>query len=104
MGFLATIGLGTVFGHLFNQGGGGIPQVQPPQATQAAQQPSAATVRGQVGAGGAGGPGGAPGVAQTFLSGAGGVDPSLLNLGRATLLGGGTAPTRSSPGMASPGG
>jgi hypothetical protein len=37
---------------------------------------------------GAGQAGGAPGVAQTFLTGAGGIDPSLLNLGKTTLLGG----------------
>lgn len=32
--------------------------------------------------------GGAPGVAQTFLTGSSGVDPSTLNLGKSTLLGG----------------
>jgi uncharacterized protein HemX len=49
------------------------PNVQAVQASQA----------------GAGQGGGAPGVAQTFLTGASGVDPSLLNLGKNTLLGGG---------------
>jgi hypothetical protein len=38
---------------------------------------------------GTGQAGGSPGVAQTFLTGASGVDPSLLNLGKNTLLGGG---------------
>lgn len=37
---------------------------------------------------GTGQAGGNPGVAQTFLTGPGGVDPSLLNLGKSTLLGG----------------
>lgn len=37
---------------------------------------------------GTGQAGGSPGVAQTFLTGPGGVDPSLLNLGKSTLLGG----------------
>lgn len=53
---------------------------------QAAQAPGVQSVAaGQAGAGQAGG---APGVAQTFLTGASGVDPSTLNLGRASLLGG----------------
>lgn len=38
--------------------------------------------------GGTGQAGGSPGVAQTFLSGPGGVDQNSLLLGRATLLGG----------------
>ncbi|WP_426116305.1 hypothetical protein [Massilia sp. PWRC2] len=42
----------------------------------------------QAGQAGAGQAGGAPGVAQTFLTGASGVDPATLNLGRSTLLGG----------------
>jgi hypothetical protein len=37
--------------------------------------------------GGAGQAGGAPGVAQTLLTGAGGVDPSTIGLGKNTLLG-----------------
>jgi len=36
---------------------------------------------------GAGQAGGAPGVAQTLLNGAGGIDPSTLGLGRNILLG-----------------
>jgi hypothetical protein len=55
----------------------------PPQASKA---PDASTVAaGQAGTGQAGG---APGVAQTFLTGPGGIDPSLLQLGKQTLLGG----------------
>lgn len=74
------------------------PQV--PAAPQASQAPDAMGTRASVAGVGQGG--GSPGIAQTFLSGAGGVDPSLLQLGRNTLLGGGgggTAPT----GMASVG-
>jgi len=37
--------------------------------------------------GGAGQAGGAPGVAQTLLTGAGGIDPSTIGLGKNTLLG-----------------
>lgn len=56
----------------------------PPQASQV---PDANGVRtGQMGTGQGGGQ---PGVAQTFLTGAGGVDPSTLKLGKNTLLGGG---------------
>jgi hypothetical protein len=54
---------------------------------QASKAPSVQSV--QAGQAGAGQAGGAPGVAQTFLTGAAGVDPSLLNLGKSTLLGGG---------------
>lgn len=53
---------------------------------QASQAPSAQGVQSSVAGMGQGG--GAPGVAQTFLTGAGGVDPSLMNIGKATLLGG----------------
>ena len=53
---------------------------------QASKAPTAQSI--QAGQAGAGQAGGAPGVANTFLTGAGGVDPSTLNLGRATLLGG----------------
>lgn len=69
-------------------GKGGAPKL--PNAPQAAQSPDANTdITKNAGAGQAGGN---PGVAQTFLTGPGGVDPSLLNLGKSTLLGGG-APT-----------
>lgn len=54
---------------------------------QASKAPSVQAV--QAGQAGAGQAGGAPGVAQTFLTGASGVDPSTLNLGKSTLLGGG---------------
>lgn len=53
---------------------------------QASKAPSVQSV--QAGQAGTGQAGGAPGVAQTFLTGAAGVDPSLLNLGKNTLLGG----------------
>lgn len=57
-----------------------------PAPPQASQVPDANTVvKGQTGQGQAAG---SPGVAQTFLTGPGGIDPSLLNLGKATLLGG----------------
>lgn len=58
----------------------------PPQPGQA---PNAQSVR--TGMAGMGQGGGSPGIAQTFLSGAGGVNPSMLQLGGNTLLGGGTA-------------
>lgn len=61
-----------------------------PATPQASQVPDANTdLSKEAGTGQAGGN---PGVAQTFLTGPGGVDPSLLNLGKSTLLGGG-APT-----------
>lgn len=57
-----------------------------PQAPQASQVPDAnADLTKNAGTGQSGG---SPGVAQTFLTGPGGIDPSLLNLGKATLLGG----------------
>jgi hypothetical protein len=57
-----------------------------PPESQAAKAPDASSIAaGQAGQGQAGG---APGVAQTFLTGPGGIDPSLLNLGKTTLLGG----------------
>lgn len=66
------------------------PALQKPEAPpqpQAAKMPDASAIaRGQAGAGQAGG---SPGVAQTFLTGPGGIDPSLLQLGKTSLLGGG---------------
>lgn len=53
---------------------------------QATKSPTSAAVMGQQA--GTGQAGGAPGVAQTFLTGAGGVDPNTLNIGKSTLLGG----------------
>lgn len=53
---------------------------------QASKAPNAAGIANQLA--GTGQAGGSPGVAQTFLTGAAGVDPSLLNLGKAQLLGG----------------
>jgi hypothetical protein len=61
------------------------PDIKPPP--QASKSPDVQSVAaGQAGQGQAGG---APGVAQTFLTGSGGIDPSLLQLGKKTLLGGG---------------
>lgn len=54
------------------------PVSAPPKA---AQQPGLQNARGNLS-------GGSTGVASTFLTGTAGVDPSLLNLGRSTLLGG----------------
>jgi len=60
-----------------------------PAKPQASQVPDANTdITKNAGTGQAGGN---SGVAQTFLTGPGGIDPSLLNLGKATLLGGGGA-------------
>lgn len=53
---------------------------------QASKAPSTNSVASQLA--GTGQAGGAPGIAQTFLTGASGVDPSTLNLGKNTLLGG----------------
>jgi len=52
---------------------------------QAAQSPNASAI--SAGLAGAGQAGGSPGVAQTLLTGANGVDPNSLNLGKNTLLG-----------------
>lgn len=60
----------------------------PAPATQATSAPDTSTVRAQQA--GTGQAGGQAGVAQTFLTGPGGVDPSLLQLGKNTLLGGST--------------
>lgn len=60
-----------------------------PKMPQASQVPDANTdITKNAGTGQAGG---SPGVASTFLTGPGGIDPSLLNLGKSTLLGGGTS-------------
>jgi hypothetical protein len=57
----------------------------PPAMPQASQAPNAQGIaRGMAGAGQAGG---SPGVGQTMLTGAGGVDPNTLALGKNTLLG-----------------
>lgn len=52
---------------------------------QASQAPTTQAV--QAGMTGAGQAGGAPGIAQTFLTGAQGVDPNSLAVGKNTLLG-----------------
>ena len=55
-----------------------------PPASQAAQQPDSQVVRQNVAGTGQGG--GSPGIASTLLT-KGGVDPSMLTLGKNTLLG-----------------
>ena len=59
--------------------------VKPDALPQASQVPDAQGVR--AGQSGAGQAGGAPGIAQTFLTGTGGVDPDSLKLGKTSLLG-----------------
>jgi hypothetical protein len=64
------------------------PKIKAPEAVpmpQMSKAPDLNAIRNsQAGPGQAGG---SPGVAQTFLTGAGGVDPSTLTLGRTLLLG-----------------
>lgn len=81
----AAVGAGASIYSALNQPSA--PKVQDPTKFQAAQVPNAQTVRGSMAGTGQGG--GSPGIAQTFLSGTGGVSPSLLQLGGNTLLGGG---------------
>lgn len=57
----------------------------PTPLAQSAQVPDAAKVGGDMS--GTGQAGGSPGVAQTMLTGPGGVDPNTLSLGKNTLLG-----------------
>lgn len=90
MGITAYVAAGMVGAFIGSQTGKSkTPAMQSavaPPASQAAKAPDASSVAaGQAGAGQAGG---APGVAQTFLTGPGGIDPSLLNLGKTSLLGG----------------
>lgn len=73
----------------------GAPKVQTPTELQSAKSPDATSVRNALAGPGQGG--GAQGIAQTFLSGAGGVNPALLQLGSNTLLGGGTSGSSSTP-------
>lgn len=87
MGFSAAAALGGMLVSQMTQQKPSAPQI--PAAPQASQAPDAAGTRAAMAGTGQGG--GSPGIAQTFLSGAGGVDPSLLNLGRSTLLGGGAS-------------
>lgn len=65
----------------------GAPKLAP--AKQGAQTPTAGDVR--QGMAGMGQGGGAPGIAQTFLTGSGGVNPFMMPLGQNTLLGGGNS-------------
>lgn len=63
------------------------PALQEPTAPpQASKAPDALTTAQALA--GAGQANGTPGVAQTFLTGPGGIDPSLLKLSKTTLLGG----------------
>jgi len=66
-----------------------MPSLTPPSAPgalpQSAHSPNAATI--SAGLAGAGQAGGSPGAAQTLLTGANGVDPNSLKLGKNTLLG-----------------
>jgi len=66
------------------------PSIPAPQAPIAPPQASSAPqVQGvQAAMGGTGQAGGAPGAASTILTGAGGVDPNSLTLGKKSLLGG----------------
>lgn len=61
-----------------------LPQVA--AAPQASKAPNTQDVANATA--GQGQAGGAPGIAQTFLTGAGGVNPNQLNLQKSTLLGG----------------
>lgn len=65
------------------------PKPQNPTKLQTAQTPDASSVRNSFAGTGQGG--GSPGIAQTFLSGVGGVNPALLQLGGNSLLGGGSS-------------
>jgi len=99
MGFTATAALvATAAASTYAQlSGPKAPSVAPPP--QAAKVPDAMGTRNALAGTGQGG--GSPGIANTFLTGSQGVDPSLLNLGKNTLLGGGTSSGLS--GMASGG-
>lgn len=61
------------------------PPTPPPPLPQASQSPDAQAVRTAMS--GMGQAGGAPGIAQTFLTGASGIDSSTLTLGKNLLLG-----------------
>ena len=61
------------------------PIVTPAPVMQSSKSPDVSAIRTNLA--GSGQAGGSPGVAQTFLTGAGGVDPSTLTLGRTLLLG-----------------
>jgi hypothetical protein len=94
MGISAYVAGGLLGGLLLGQmtsKPGKSPQMQaaappPLPAAQTAKTPDASAVA--QGLAGTGQAGGTPGVAQTFLTGPGGIDPSLLQLGKTTLLGG----------------
>lgn len=77
--------IGLVAGSLLSQKPN--PPAPPPPAAppQESKRPDAGNVLSDMS--GRGQAGGAPGVAQTFLTGPGGIDPEGLKLGRTTLLG-----------------
>lgn len=60
--------------------------IAPPPPPQASKMPDMGVIQKQMA--GAGQGGGAPGIGQTMLTGAGGVNPNQLTLGKNTLLGG----------------
>lgn len=91
MAAAAVAGAGASIYGAMNQPGQ--PKVGAPP--QAAKTPDASATRSALAGMGQGG--GAPGVAQTFLSGTGGVNPALLQLGGNTLLGGGSASSSMPP-------
>lgn len=93
MAVAAAIGAGATVYSAMNQPDA--PKIQAPGKPQVSQVPDAAGTRQSLAGMGQGG--GSPGIAQTFLSGTGGVDPSLLQLGRNTLLGGGTGSSSMPP-------
>lgn len=93
LGSLAGAGAGAAAGGLAGTageallGGQKLPSVSTPPQSQAAQMPN--TMAAQQKMAGMGQAGGSPGIAQTFLTGSGGISPNLLKLGSSTLLGGG---------------
>lgn len=93
MAVAAAVGAGATIYSAMNQPDA--PKVQAPTKLQASSVPDAAGTRQNLAGMGQGG--GSPGIAQTFLSGTGGVDPSMLQLGRNTLLGGGSGSSSMPP-------
>lgn len=84
-GIAAAVVGGLVLGTVMSQKPSIPTPPTPAPPPQAAQTPQAGDVL--KGMQGTGQSGGSPGVASTFLTGAGGVDPNQLNLSKTTLLG-----------------
>ncbi len=91
MGFSAAAAALGVFGGAYMASKQQTPNIPAPAAAAAAPESQAAktpdtldVLKSQMGTGQAGGN---PGVAQTFLTGAGGIDPNSLNLKKNSLLG-----------------